>query len=86
MRRWRSEVGGRRRPLSVVFRIQAVGSFGVGLRILTSAVWLGQRGKQDVADQRGFARAADAGEGDEAAQRNFDGEVVEIVAGGVGDR
>ncbi len=41
-----------------------------------------QRRKQDVVHQRGFARAADAGDADQAPERNLDVDVLEIVLGG----
>ena len=42
--------------------------------------------QQDVVDQRDFARAADAGDADEQAERDLDVDVLEVVVPGADDR
>jgi len=62
-------------------RVQTVGGFG-GRRFQICF----QRREQNLTNQRGLARAADAGEADEAGERDVDGQVAKVVAGGVADR
>ena len=40
---------------------------------------------EDVVDQRAFAGAADAGDADERAERDFDVDVFEVVVAGADD-
>ena len=46
---------------------------------------LGERGVEDVVDQRALAGAGDAGDGGERAERNADVDVLEVVVAGADD-
>ena len=62
--------------------VDSIGSFrGGGVSLELSL----QRGQQDLADERGLAGTTDAGERHEAAERNFEGEILQVVARGVGE-
>ena len=46
---------------------------------MRSVDFLGQRAIENIVDERGFAAARNAGDDDEAAERKFDGDVLQIV-------
>ena len=48
-------------------------------RVVRAVDFLGQRAIKNIVDERGFAAAGNAGDDDEAAQRKFDGDVLEVV-------
>ena len=55
-------------------------------RLLARAVdGFGERAVENVVDERAFAAAADAGDDGHDAERNADGEVLQVVFAGAGD-
>ena len=58
--------------------VRGLGEFG-----FAGAEGFVQSGVKDFADERRLAGTADASEADEAAERDGNGEVLEVVAGGV---
>jgi len=53
-----------------------------GGRFIGAIELLGERAVKNVVDERGFARARDAGDADQALQRNADVDVLQVMLGG----